>query len=199
MEHNERGKASRWRQGQRETKCNIVSEKEKYQHLLKRSVGYFTVVPLRHKTQYDLWMAEVKEGWRKSREESIKIDQRGWCAQWTIKLDVRDRVSASQSSTASKFTAGLTPKISNKTLGIHCCTSRSLPEAPDLSWWWRITAKGHSQKRRGEIQITHLTLSVCEKYIEHPATTRNKCWTGHTVYSSLIPNYIVVVFLDVSF
>lgn len=145
MEAGERGKTSRWRRGQRETKSNTVSEKEKSQHLQERSVGYFTVVPLRHKAQYDLWMTEVKEGWRKSRERRTKIDQRGWCAWWTIKLGVRDRVSASQSSTASKFTARFTPKHSHKTLGIHCCTGRPLTEAADQRWW-RISAKIHSQK-----------------------------------------------------
>lgn len=128
----EGGKTSRWGRGQRETESNTVSERErereKSQHLQERSAGYSTVVPLRHKAQYDLWMTEVKEGWRKSRERRTKIDQRGWCARWTIKLGVRDRVSASQSSRASEFTASLAPERSHKTLQIHCCPGGPLTE-----------------------------------------------------------------------
>lgn len=73
----ERGAAPRWGWGQREMKRNIVSEKEKSQHLQKGSAGYFTVAPLRHKAQYDLRMTEVKEGWWRSRERRTKIDQQG--------------------------------------------------------------------------------------------------------------------------
>lgn len=90
------------------------------------------------------WQRLKKDG-----ERRTEIDQRGWCARWTIKLGVRDRVSASQSSTAWKFTAGLTLSIPIKHRG-SAAVRRPLTEAADQRWW-RITAKNTAESKESEM------------------------------------------------
>lgn len=98
---------------------------EKSLNFQMRSAAYFTVVPWRHKVHYDLWMTEIKEEWRKSAERGGQIDEWGWCTRWTIKLGVRDRGSARQSSIVSGFTTVRTTRLSHKTPEICFWTSRT--------------------------------------------------------------------------